>query len=514
MIFKSETLKIEENLVFPKLGLVFEKNNEIPLIADYYLPVGYLLALPPPEVEIKSMKLKIKNCNVKDDSARKTIESWKEKAISEWKLELKNEFFDSAETNQRRSRRSVIAGIALTIAFLVGIFAMRHYNTNEQNHLRERIHTSELQVDEHSHIFKRLLSENQSNFDKINNMFCNLYQTQNEMYLKLFLDEKKQYTQTLLLTASENKLPITSETRLDLFTMCVQLQKQRNLALPNHQALCHRWAAHTNSAEFKGAIIDHHDTIKVKYEIQVPIFTKDVLSFSAFNVINLGFFAQNKKFKLSLPSKIAHISNSQIINIGSCNHSVCLLSDFYYSKCASSLILNKSTENCEREKIPSICSYHFHAKSYLVSLNGTFITDQKTITTQSNFMAKNGIAICHSGHATELIPKPDLSYETNLKSIFIGAQFNDSNLSYSQNLTDEILSLKNITQTEKFDSVQILILINITLLSIIICSVIAFAASKISQCSKTGDVIQTEPKAKSVSFEKPILKPRPKSIAC
>ena len=104
-------------------------------------------------------------------------------------------------------------------------------------------------------------------------------------------------------------------------------------------------------------------------------------------------------------------------------------------------------------------------------------------------------------------------YGTNLKSIFIGIEFNDTNLPYSQNLTKAISSVKNITVTYSFDRVNILIYLGLSLLSTIMCLVIAFTARKISQ-RKTVDVTATESIGKSVSFEKLILKPRPKSISC
>ena len=485
---KSEKIKNDENLVFPKLGVIFERQSEKIMIADYFLPVGYLLAIPPPDVDIKLMKSKIGNCKINDATSKKTIETWRKQISEEWKHEIKSELFSTSKNS--RSRRSIVVGIALTVSFLVGLFAMRHYNTNEENHLRDRIHSSELQVDEHSHLFKRLITEDQQNFRNVNEMFCNLYMTENEHHVKKFINEKKQFTQQLLMMASENKLPMRSESKLDLFGMCVQLQKQRNLITPDHNALCHQWAARQTTAEFKGAIIDHFDTIKVKYEIKVPIFSKDISSNFVFKTVNLGFFQNNQKYKINLSSSVVYLSNSKIYETSDCLETVCALSDLTHSKCATSLILTKSSEFCESRKIPSACSFHFHANKYLVSLNGTFISDQKTFKSQSNFLASKGTALCFDGHATELIEKYDLSYETNLKSIFIGIEFNDTNLTYSQNLTKEISSLKNITVTDSIDRVNILIYINLSLLSIILCSVIAFIARKISQC-KIADVTTT-----------------------
>ena len=163
------------------------------------------------------------------------------------------------------------------------------------------------------------------------------------MHLKLFIEEKKQYIQHLLLSASENKLPKASESRLDLYAMCVQLQSQRNLVTPSHQALCHRWAAKSSTAEFKGTIIDHYDTIKIKFEIQVPIFSKDLNSLSTFKIINLGFFAHNQKFKLELPSTITYLDNNKIFDSSKCLESVCLISDFTPSACATCLFIEKSS---------------------------------------------------------------------------------------------------------------------------------------------------------------------------
>ena len=71
---KSEMIKSDENIIFPKLELVFEKESRNPLIADYFMPVGYLLGTPPPEVEVNNIRSKIEACEISDVKAKQTID--------------------------------------------------------------------------------------------------------------------------------------------------------------------------------------------------------------------------------------------------------------------------------------------------------------------------------------------------------------------------------------------------------------------------------------------------------
>ena len=249
-----------------------------------------------------------------------------------------------------------------------------------------------------------------------------------------------------ILLFSDNEVPKRTKFFFDLLEICIKLQNQ-DISLKKRNHICNKIIRSPEFlVNFVGIQIINgtSPSLVVNLNLSIPVISEKFLSYTSFELYNVGYFRNTTFFKLTLPQRFIKFKNEIISLDNNCGHNLCHIRNMRFDNqalCISSILSNSSLSYCVSSTIKNPeCIVQNLDQGLLISApNGIIVFKNhaaKVIKYSSNLIFGDGTFVCQ------------ISQNKSLTYIFNSKANNLSTSVYLNKLPDSHFSRINVTISE------------------------------------------------------------------